>query len=259
MTQNEKTLAVIMLVLLSMAAMACSSGAAAQQTQMTPTPPADSTPIPPDSGNQMPSQSDPAALRATLTTLLQEHLYLTLAATQAVTNDDDSEEEVKAVLDQRNSVVIADLVGELHGQDMREEFLQLWRNQIGYYYDFARATADDDEDDRDIALESLWGFVQELTSLMTGANPQIAEDEFRQELTRYIELTLLAIAYEEGEDTPEDLVPQGIPDDADSKYEAAVLAGRQAAQMAAALTPAIVAGHPEQLGGTSTPTPDPGM
>ncbi len=80
-----------------------------------------------------------------LSTLLQEHVYLAgIAINTGLTSGLDSDMFLQAagVLD-ANSVEIADLIGSV-APDQREAFLELWRAHIGFFVDYAAASAGGD-------------------------------------------------------------------------------------------------------------------
>lgn len=80
-----------------------------------------------------------------LSTLLQEHVYLAgIAINTGLTTGLDSDGFVQAagVLD-GNSVEIADLIGSV-SPDQRDAFLELWRAHIGFFVDYAAASATGD-------------------------------------------------------------------------------------------------------------------
>ena len=80
-----------------------------------------------------------------LSTLLQEHVYLAgIAINTGLTAGLDSDAFVQAagVLD-GNSVEIADLIGAV-APDQRDAFLKLWRAHIGFFVDYAAASATGD-------------------------------------------------------------------------------------------------------------------
>ncbi len=109
-------------------------------------------------------EGDPASqaseLRATLAGLLQEHVYLAGYAVDAAYSfgADSGEFELASNALDENSVELADLIGSAAGDDNREAFLNLWRNHIGFFVDYAVAQAEGDEDARQQALSDLEGY-----------------------------------------------------------------------------------------------------
>jgi len=98
----------------------------------------------------VPTTDDGASsLRAGLTSLLQEHLYLASIAIETAVDaggDLTGPDVVAAVatLDE-NSVALAGAVGSVAGEENGEAFLGLWREHIGFFveYTLGRATGDD--------------------------------------------------------------------------------------------------------------------
>src|SRR5690606_27881744 len=107
--------------------------------------------------------SDAAALRATMTSLLQEHVYLAgiAVATGYTTGLDSPEFEAAAATLDVNSVALADAVGSLAGDEQRDAFLALWREHIGYFVDYAAAAAEGDDAGKEAALEDLQAYTQD--------------------------------------------------------------------------------------------------
>ncbi len=95
------------------------------------------------------TETGAATLRAGLTSLLQEHVYLAgIVVETAVDAGGDLQSPVVqaavATLDE-NSVAIADAIGSVAGDENREAFLDQWRGHIGFFVDYTlgKATADD--------------------------------------------------------------------------------------------------------------------
>jgi len=104
--------------------------------------------------------SDKAStLRAELTATLQEHVYLaSVAVFTAYTTDGGTDSSAfgaaAAALD-GNSVALSQAVGSLAGDDKGAAFLDLWREHIGYFVDYAAAIAKNDDSAGVTALTSL--------------------------------------------------------------------------------------------------------
>jgi hypothetical protein len=108
------------------------------------------------------AMDDASTLRSTLTALLQEHVYLaSYAVFTAYTADGGVDSEAftaaAATLD-ANSVALSDAVTSLAGADNGSAFLDLWREHIGFFVDYAVADATGDEDARQQALLDLDGY-----------------------------------------------------------------------------------------------------
>jgi hypothetical protein len=106
--------------------------------------------------------SEASAVRAGLTTGLQEHVYLagiTVKTAYAAGLDSGAFEAASGTLD-TNSVQLADAIGDLAGSDNRDAFLSLWRDHIGFFVDYAAADAANDEQDRAQAIQDLDGYTE---------------------------------------------------------------------------------------------------
>jgi hypothetical protein len=108
-------------------------------------------------------EGDPAdeasTLRATLTAGLQEHVYLAgIAVFTAYTSEGGTESEAfaaaAATLD-ANSVALSEGIGSLAGEENGTAFLELWREHIGYFVDYANAVAMGDDAAAQEALAEL--------------------------------------------------------------------------------------------------------
>jgi hypothetical protein len=85
------------------------------------------------------SVESPAAVTlATLSTLLEEHAYLAGIAVKTAYSsglESDTFAAAAAVLDE-NSVALADLIGSIDAES-RQPFLDLWRDHVGFFVDYA--------------------------------------------------------------------------------------------------------------------------
>ncbi|WP_276261171.1 hypothetical protein [Haloglomus litoreum] len=106
------------------------------------------------------ASSEAAGLRATLTGLLQEHVYLAGYAVDAAYSfgPDSKEFDLAAKSLDENTVELADVIGNAAGSDNREAFISLWRDHIGFFVDYALAAAEDDDEGRQAALDDLDGY-----------------------------------------------------------------------------------------------------
>jgi len=106
------------------------------------------------------ASSEAAELRATLSGLLQEHVYLAGYAVDAAYSfgPDSGEFDLASEALDANSVELADVIGEAAGSDNRDAFLSLWRDHIGFFVDYALAAAEDDDEGRQAALDDLDGY-----------------------------------------------------------------------------------------------------
>jgi hypothetical protein len=104
-------------------------------------------------------QAGAAELRAGLTSLLQEHVFLAGAAiSTAVQNGGDLEapavKSAVATLD-ANTVALSEAIGSVYGDDAAAQFLDIWRQHIGFFVDYTIGGATGDKAKQEQALADL--------------------------------------------------------------------------------------------------------
>ncbi|MBW3619399.1 MAG: hypothetical protein KY461_04090 [Actinobacteria bacterium] len=107
--------------------------------------------------------SPAATLRADLTGLLQEHVYLAGVAVKtayAAGPDSDAFSAAAATLD-ANSVELSNAVGSIAGDEKGQAFLDLWRQHIGFFVDFAVGAVSDDQAAQEEAIANLQGYTKD--------------------------------------------------------------------------------------------------
>lgn len=129
-------------------------------------------------------QSAASILRANLTTLLQEHVFLTGATTAAVVGGQDTA-PASAVLD-ANSVKLSYVIGAVYGEAGAAQFLDLWRRHIGLLVDFARASAAADEAGITAAKDGLVAYQDEVAVFLNTVNPNLAKAAMAADQKSYL-------------------------------------------------------------------------
>jgi hypothetical protein len=159
-------------------------------------------------GAQTVSVETPAAeLRAGLTALLQEHVYLAgLAINQAVTDGGDMEAPATAAavdaLDE-NSVELSEAVGSVYGDEAGEQFLALWRDHIGMFVDYTLGGATDDTEMQEQAATELDEYRAEFGAFIESATEgELDSTTVEQELDTHVR-TLVAVVDSALEGSPE--------------------------------------------------------
>jgi hypothetical protein len=101
--------------------------------------------------------SDAAGLRAQLTYLLTEHVYLAGIAvdTAYVTGADSPEFKLATKTLDANSVALSDAVGSVAGDEKAATFLQSWRSHIDDFVSYAVAAKEGDQAGKREALRNL--------------------------------------------------------------------------------------------------------
>lgn len=129
-------------------------------------------------------QSPASILRANLTTLLHEHVFLTGATTATAIAGEDTA-PAAAVLD-ANSVALSNVIGAVYGPSGAARFLDLWRGHIGLLVGFARASAAADTAAAAAAKEGLSTYQQDMAVFLNTANPNLAEAAMLEDQKSYL-------------------------------------------------------------------------
>lgn len=140
-------------------------------------------------------EGDPAdeasTLRATLTAGLQEHVYLAgIAVFTAYTTEGGTESDAfaaaAATLD-ANSVALSEGIGSLAGEENGTAFLELWREHIGYFVDYANAVATGDQAAADEALTELDAYRATAGEFFAGiSNGELPADAIAEGLAMHV-------------------------------------------------------------------------
>lgn len=140
--------------------------------------------------------SDGAALRAQLTALLADHVYLAGAAIdQALADGGDLEtadvQAAVATLDE-NSVEVAALVGSVY-PDAEQPFLDSWRSHIPFFVNYTLGEATGDEEMSAQAVEDLNGYAVAFGELINSVVPELPAEAVQEELEMHAVSLLAAI------------------------------------------------------------------
>jgi hypothetical protein len=136
--------------------------------------------------------STPASeLRAGLTALLQEHVYLAGIATGTVLSGGDLDAPAAAL--DANSVALSEAVGSVYGDDAGAAFLDLWRRHIEFFVAYTTAVATDDTAGAEQAEADLDGYRTDFGAFIESANPNLPKEAVAEELIPHIETLLAAI------------------------------------------------------------------
>lgn len=140
--------------------------------------------------------SDGAGLRAALTALLADHVYLAGAAiNQALADGGDLTTEkvgaAVATLDE-NSVEIAALVGSAY-PDAEQPFLDSWRSHIPFFVDYTIAKATGDAAGVEEAVANLNGYAVSFGELIHSVVPELPAAAVQAELEMHAVSLIAAI------------------------------------------------------------------
>ena len=140
--------------------------------------------------------SDGAELRAQLTALLADHVYLAGAAIDQALQDggDLSTPQVQAAvaaLDE-NSVEVAALVGSAY-PDAEQPFLDSWRSHIPFFVNYTVAKATGDQAGVDQAVSDLNGYAVSFGQLINSVVPELPAEAVQAELEMHAVSLIAAI------------------------------------------------------------------
>lgn len=175
-----------------------------------------------------------ADLRATLTSLLDEHTYLAAMAVFSAVNAPAAFDPAVAALDE-NSVALSEAVGSVYGEEAGSAFLEMWRTHIGFFVDYANARVARDGAAQDAARLQLETYFLDLADFLAEANPEWDADALAEGLQPHAD-TLLGVI---------DAVVDGSPD----AFAQLRDAGGHMAVIAEVLAVGIVAQDPAAFAG----------
>jgi hypothetical protein len=120
-------------------------------------------------GNGEATVSNPAAdLRATLDHLLSEHAYLAVVAMQkGIDGAEDFEATANALGENTNDLTAA--IESVYGKEGADAFNKMWSDHIGFFVDYVKATANNDEEGRTAALSALSEYRADFSQFLSTA------------------------------------------------------------------------------------------
>jgi hypothetical protein len=139
--------------------------------------------------------SGASGLRAGLTSLLQEHVYLAgIAVSTGLGSGLDSAAFTSAAgtLD-KNSVALSQAIASVYGDAAGKQFLDLWRKHIGFFVDYTKGKATNNQAMADKAKADLDGYRADFGAFLASANPNLTKDAVAQELIPHVQSLFDAI------------------------------------------------------------------
>ena len=122
------------------------------------------------------TETGAAELRAGLTGLLNEHVYLAALALQ--------DEKAVPTLD-KNSVALSEAIGSVYGAAAGKQFLALWREHIGFFVNYTKGDKG--------ARADLDGYRAEFGAFLEGANPNLTKEAVADELVPHVDSVIAVI------------------------------------------------------------------
>src|SRR4051812_44413732 len=187
-------------LLAGLAAMSFAAGCGNSSTDKTTTTGASTTAQPSTSttastSDKLATESGAATLRAGLTNLLEEHVYLTGIAVSSAVNNGLTSPAFKAsaaTLD-ANSVALSQAIGSVYGKDAGQGFLALWRKHIGMFVAYTKGLATHDAKAAAKAQSDLENYRSSFANFLHSANPHIDVSATANDLQMHVKTLSAAI------------------------------------------------------------------
>lgn len=139
-------------------------------------------------------------LRATLDSILSEHAYLAILTMQ---KGIDGAEDFDAAAGQlgENTDELSEAIGSVYGDEAGNQFNEIWSSHIGFFVDYVKATAADDEEGRQNAVKSLDGYrVSNADFLSKATENRLKADDLEESLKMHVDQLIWAFDNYNAED-----------------------------------------------------------
>ncbi len=133
-----------------------------------------------------------AGLRVVLNNLEAEHVDLASAATRAGFDGSPMFDASAKSLD-ANSVELSKAIGSVYGEEAEAKFLEIWRSHIGFFVDYTVAAKAGDTAGMEEAVQNLNGYVEAISTFLSGANPNLPKDAVASLITEHVGLLKKAV------------------------------------------------------------------
>lgn len=133
-----------------------------------------------------------AGLRAALNNLESEHVDLASAATRAGF-DGDPQFQASAEALGRNTDGLSTAVASVYGDEAGAKFKEIWASHIGFFVDYTVAAKGGDTAGMEKAVQNLNGYVEAISTFLSGANPNLPKDAVAQLVTEHVGLLKEAV------------------------------------------------------------------
>lgn len=145
-----------------------------------------------ESSNSAATDTKAADLRALLNNLQAEHVDLASAATRAGFDGDPSFQAAAGALG-KNTDDLSAAVASVYGEEAGAQFKEIWASHIGFFVDYTVAAKAGDQAGMDKAVQNLNGYVEAISSLLSGANPNLPKDAVAQLVSEHVGLLKMAV------------------------------------------------------------------
>ncbi|WP_404451171.1 copper amine oxidase [Virgibacillus necropolis] len=143
----------------------------------------------PEKFNNSMAVTPAADLRLTLNNILSGHVAFAVTAMQNGIEGEESAEVFKANAAQlaQNTDKLTGAIESVYGAEAAEKFKTMWSNHIGYFVDYVKATAAEDEEAKQAALEELKQYRADFSAFMeTATNGEISAEAVSESLQMHV-------------------------------------------------------------------------
>lgn len=138
------------------------------------------------------TDSKAASLRTLLNNLESEHVDLAAAATRAGFDGDPAFNAAAGALG-KNTDELSAAIASVYGEDAGAQFKEIWASHIGFFVDYTVAAKGGDQAGMDKAVQNLNGYVEAISTFLSGANPNLPKDAVAQLVTEHVGLLKEAV------------------------------------------------------------------
>ncbi|WP_430788710.1 copper amine oxidase [Virgibacillus flavescens] len=138
--------------------------------------------------NQM-AVTPAADLRLTLNNILSGHVAFAVTAMQNGIEGEESADIFKANAAQlsANTDKLSAAIGSVYGDEAEAKFKEMWTEHIGYFVDYVKATAAEDEEAKQAALDNLSQYREDFSAFMaTATDGNAPADVVAEELQDHV-------------------------------------------------------------------------
>jgi hypothetical protein len=133
-----------------------------------------------------------ADLRVVLNNLESEHVDLASAATRAGFDGDASFPAAAGALG-KNTDNLSAAVASVYGEEAGSKFKEIWASHIGFFVDYTVAAKGGDKAGMDKAVQNLNGYVEAISTFLSGANPNLPKEAVAQLVGEHVGLLKEAV------------------------------------------------------------------
>lgn len=146
----------------------------------------------PSSSQSASTDTKAAGLRVVLNNLEAEHVDLASAATRAGFDGSTAFPAAAGALG-KNTDSLAAAIGSVYGDAAAAQFKEIWASHIGFFVDYTVAAKKGDMAGMDKAVQNLNGYVEAISTFLSGANPNLPKEAVAQLVTEHVGLLKKAV------------------------------------------------------------------